>query len=81
MGTSTEAVRLRVETDGVQCGGVAIPKGDYDGYIDWELPHGAPEYRMAAVQLIVRDETPLKNMPCEVLRYLQSGDIKRLYPV
>ena len=51
MQTSTEHVRLRVLVENVTSSDVAIPKGDYDGYIDWEHPDDT-EPRMMSVQLI-----------------------------
>jgi hypothetical protein len=51
MQTSTEHVRLRVLVDNVTCSDVAIPKGDYDGYIDWEYPDDT-EPRMTSVQTL-----------------------------
>jgi hypothetical protein len=75
MKASTEHVRLRVLVDNVTCSDVAIPKGDYDGYIDWEHPDET-EPRMTSVQLI--PDAMISNLPCEVLRYLRQGDIERI---
>jgi hypothetical protein len=75
MQTSTEHVRLRVLVDNVTSSDVAIPKGDYDGYIDWEHPDDT-EPRMASVQLI--PDSTVSSLPCEVLQYLRRGDIERI---
>ena len=75
MQTSTEHVRLRVLVDNVTCSDVAIQKGDYDGYIDWEYPDET-EPRMTSVQLI--PDSTISSLPCEVLQYLRRGDIERI---
>ena len=75
MQTSTEHVRLRVLVDNVTSSDVAIPKGDYDGYIDWEYPDET-EPRMTSVQLI--PDSTSGRLPCEVLSYLRQGDIERI---
>ena len=75
MQTSTEHVRLRVLVDNVTCSDVAIQKGDYDGYIDWEHPDDT-EPRMTSVQLI--PDSTISSLPCEVLSYLRQGDIERI---
>jgi len=75
MQTSTEHVRLRVLVDNVTCSDVAIPKGDYDGYIDWEHPDDT-EPRMTSVHLI--PDPTISSLPCEVLQYLGRGDIERI---
>jgi len=78
MTTSIEHVRLRVLTDEVTCGGAQIPRGEYDGYIDWEHPDepGEGKSRMVAVQLIAKSAE--SGSPCEVLRFLHSRDIDRI---
>ncbi|HMA71719.1 MAG TPA: hypothetical protein VKP67_09560 [Xanthobacteraceae bacterium] len=83
-----EHVRLRVVTDKVKLSNISVlvvPKGEYDGYIDWQ--NGADgERHMTAVQLMIdRDalaqmgrSEPIPSMRCEVLQYLKRGDIERV---
>jgi hypothetical protein len=82
-----EHVRLRVVTDKVILSKIsaAVPKGEYDGYIDWQ--NGADgERQMTAVQLILDPAVlaqmghpeGIPSMQCEVLQYLRQGDIERV---
>jgi hypothetical protein len=82
-----EHVRVRVVTDKVIFSKILapVPKGEYDGYIDWQ--NGADgERQMTAVQLILDPAVlaqmghpeGIPSMRCEVLRYLKQGDIERL---
>jgi hypothetical protein len=63
---------------------VPVPKGEYDGYIDWRNG-AAGERHMTAVQLMIdpaalaqmaRPEG-IPSMQCEVLQYLKQGDVER----
>jgi hypothetical protein len=81
-----EHVRLRVVTDKVTLSRISapVPKGEYDGYIDWQNG-AAGEGQMTAVQLILDPAVlaqmgtleGIHSMQCEVLRYLKQGDIER----
>ena len=60
MQTSTEHVRLRVLVENVTSSDVAIPKGDYDGNIDWKHPDDT-EPRMASVRYQTRQSATLSR--------------------
>ena len=87
MSERPEHVRLRVVTNKVKLSNISVPvpKGEYDGYADWQ--NGADgERHMTAVQLMIdpaalaqmgwREDIP--SMQCEVLRYLKQGDIEQV---
>ena len=87
MSERPEHVRLRIVTDTVKLSNISVPvpRGEYDGYIDWQ--RGADgEPHMTAVQLIIdcdalaqmgqRESIP--SMQCQVLQYLKQGDIERV---
>jgi DNA-binding MarR family transcriptional regulator len=80
-----EHVRLRVVTDEVKLSDIRmpVPKGEYDGYVDWRNgPDG--ERHVTAVQLMIDREAlaqmgrseAIPSMQCEVLQYLKRGDIE-----
>jgi hypothetical protein len=82
MSERLEQVRVRVVTDNVILSKISapVPKGEYDGYIDWQNAADG-ERHMTAVQLIL-DPTALAemghpegipSMQCEVLQYLRVG--------
>ena len=82
-----EHVRLRVVTDKVKLSNISapVPKGEYDGYIDWQ--DGADgDSHMSKVQIafdrtaLVQMEKPdgIPSMQCEILQYLKRGDIERV---
>jgi hypothetical protein len=87
MSKCPEHARLRVVTDKVQLSNVSVPvpKGEYDGYIDWHSGMDGKRY-MTAVQLMIdRDalaqmgrSKAIASMQCEVLRYLRHGDIEQV---
>jgi hypothetical protein len=82
-----EHVRLRIVTDKVKLSAIPVhvPKGEYDGYIDWQN-RADGERQMTAVQLIVDravlaqmgQPEGIPSMRCEVLQYLKRGDIERI---
>jgi hypothetical protein len=86
--SSAASVTLRVLSDNVILPGLskALPKREYEGHIDWEhSDRDDGESHMIAVQIIVPSTLivelgptrPLTSMDCEVLRFLQSGDINQ----
>jgi hypothetical protein len=85
--TTTENARLRVVTDNVRLPNIqkAIPKGEYDGHFDW-LHAPECEAFITSVLIEIKQDvltvlgTPngIPAMQREVLRYLQSGDIKHV---
>jgi len=77
MHTTTEHVQLRVLSENLTCSGVPIPKGEYEGYIDWEHPDGG-EPRMSTVQLILDKSPTPTTKPCEVRQHLVAGDIVQI---
>ncbi len=87
MGECTEHIRLRVVTENVRLPDISVPvpKGEYDGYIDWQKGLDG-ERHMAAIQLIIGHDAlaqmgrsePIPSMGREVLRYFKQGDIERV---
>jgi hypothetical protein len=82
MSESIKSVRLRVETDEVRLPNTnaPIPKGYYDGHIDLDT-----DGNMQAVRIILGPRTREvigmaadASMPCEVLRFMKSGDIREI---
>ncbi len=87
MSERPEQVRVRVVTDNVILSKISapVPKGEYDGYIDWQNAANG-ERHMTAVELILDPAAlagmghpeGIPSMQCEVLRYLKQGDIERV---
>jgi hypothetical protein len=87
MNSTTESVRLRVVTSNVRLPNVSVsvPKGEYEGHIDWQNECESDGH-MTAVQLMIDQDRLAKmgrsdgipSMQREVLKYLKSGDIERV---
>lgn len=87
MATYLEEVKFRVVTDNVRVLGVTLPRGDYDGYLEWLVivMHGHEKQSIARAMLpLSRDillglgakiSNGLLSVDCPVLPYLHSGDV------
>ena len=67
---------MRVLGETVMCWGIAIPKGEYDGFIYQRHQEGRGEPIPYEAQLMADGIAGLEGRACEVLRYLNSKDIE-----
>jgi len=77
-----EHVRLRVMTDKVELWNISVPvpKGEYDGYIDWQNGSGGERY-MTSTRCIEASQfphsccgkVPRKREPAATTRALSEG--------
>ena len=86
METYLEPAKFRVVSDNVRLLGVVLPRGDYDGYLEWLIivMHGHKKQSIARAMIQLDRSTllglgakigGLASADCPVLPYLHSGDV------